>query len=199
MAGLSDAEQRYLDRVAEDDRGRAGGLEAEHPRPPFDDPGHRVVGEAGPVRADVASIADRDREDVGRPTEVVADLERGRLLAGQAVRVDGVHEGDRVIAPVGELEDDRERLVEVAFDGHDPAAGDDSPLGVIDRLGLHLLPNTAGCYTARDAVLTSCDLDLSAGLDYENKLFALSIASGERDEGVRAFREKRKPKFRGTR
>ncbi len=52
---------------------------------------------------------------------------------------------------------------------------------------------------ARDAVLRSCDRDLSAGLDYENKLFALSIASGERDEGVRAFREKRKPKFRGTR
>ena len=49
---------------------------------------------------------------------------------------------------------------------------------------------------ARDAVLRSADLDLAAGLDYENKLFALAIASGERDEGVKAFREKRKPKFR---
>ena len=49
---------------------------------------------------------------------------------------------------------------------------------------------------ARDAVLRSPDLDLAAGLDYENKLFALAIASGERDEGVKAFREKRKPKFR---
>ena len=49
---------------------------------------------------------------------------------------------------------------------------------------------------ARDAVLRSPDLDLAAGLDYENKLFALAIASGERDEGVAAFREKRKPKFR---
>ena len=48
----------------------------------------------------------------------------------------------------------------------------------------------------RDAVLRSPDLDLAAGLDYENKLFALAIASGERDEGVAAFREKRKPKFR---
>lgn len=48
----------------------------------------------------------------------------------------------------------------------------------------------------RDAVLRSPDLDLAAGLDYENKLFALAIASGERDEGVKAFREKRKPKFR---
>ncbi len=51
---------------------------------------------------------------------------------------------------------------------------------------------------ARDAVLRSCDLDLAAGIDYENKLFALSIASGERDEGIKAFRDKRKPKFRGT-
>jgi len=50
---------------------------------------------------------------------------------------------------------------------------------------------------ARDAVLRSGDLDLAAGLDYENKLFALAIASGERDEGVKAFREKRKPRFRG--
>ena len=48
----------------------------------------------------------------------------------------------------------------------------------------------------RDAVLRSPDLNLAAGLDYENKLFAIAIASGERDEGVKAFREKRKPKFR---
>ncbi|HSJ95727.1 MAG TPA: enoyl-CoA hydratase-related protein, partial [Myxococcota bacterium] len=49
---------------------------------------------------------------------------------------------------------------------------------------------------ARDAVLRSADGDLAAGLDYENKMFALALASGERDEGVKAFREKRKPKFR---
>lgn len=30
-----------------------------------------------------------------------------------------------------------------------------SVLGVIDRLGLEVLPNTAGCYTASDAVLTA--------------------------------------------
>jgi enoyl-CoA hydratase len=50
---------------------------------------------------------------------------------------------------------------------------------------------------ARDAVLRSADLDLAAGVDYESKLFALAVASGERDIGVSAFREKRKPKFRG--
>jgi thiazole synthase len=46
-------------------------------------------------------------------------------------------------------------IVTVALRRVDPAAGEDSPLGVIDRLGLHLLPNTAGCYTAREAVRTA--------------------------------------------
>jgi enoyl-CoA hydratase len=49
---------------------------------------------------------------------------------------------------------------------------------------------------ARDAVLRSSDFDLTGGVDYERKLFALCIASGERDEGVDAFLQKRKPKFR---
>ncbi len=49
---------------------------------------------------------------------------------------------------------------------------------------------------ARDAVLKSADVDLQTGMDYENKLFALCIASGERDEGVNAFLEKRAAKFR---
>jgi len=49
---------------------------------------------------------------------------------------------------------------------------------------------------ARDAVTRSADLDLQSGLDYENKLFALCLASGERDEGVAAFLEKRSPRFR---
>ena len=36
----------------------------------------------------------------------------------------------------------------------DPLAAD-SVVDVIDRLGLFVLPNTAGCYTARDAVRTA--------------------------------------------
>jgi len=49
---------------------------------------------------------------------------------------------------------------------------------------------------ARDAVLRSADVDLQTGMDYENKLFALCLASGERDIGVRAFLEKKKARFR---
>ncbi len=45
-------------------------------------------------------------------------------------------------------------IVTVALRRVDPAAGG-SVLEVLDRLGLFVLPNTAGCYTARDAVRTA--------------------------------------------
>ena len=45
-------------------------------------------------------------------------------------------------------------IVTVALRRVDPAAGG-SALDVIDRLGVFALPNTAGCYTARDAVRTA--------------------------------------------
>jgi thiazole synthase len=45
-------------------------------------------------------------------------------------------------------------IVTVALRRVDPAA-EGSVLEVIDRLGLFALPNTAGCYTARDAVRTA--------------------------------------------
>jgi thiazole synthase len=45
-------------------------------------------------------------------------------------------------------------LVTVALRRIDPA-GHGSIVEVLDRCGVDLLPNTAGCYTARDAVLTA--------------------------------------------
>jgi len=45
-------------------------------------------------------------------------------------------------------------IVTVALRRIDPAA-EGSVLDVIERLGLFVLPNTAGCYTARDAVRTA--------------------------------------------
>jgi thiazole synthase len=45
-------------------------------------------------------------------------------------------------------------IVTVALRRVDPAA-EGSVLDIIDRLGLFVLPNTAGCYTARDAVRTA--------------------------------------------
>ncbi len=45
-------------------------------------------------------------------------------------------------------------LVTVALRRHDPAQRG-SLLEIIERLGMFVLPNTAGCYTARDAVKTA--------------------------------------------
>lgn len=50
---------------------------------------------------------------------------------------------------------------------------------------------------ARDAILRSSDFDLMTGIDYENKLFSLALASSEKEEGIKAFKEKRHPRFRG--
>ena len=113
-----------VDADAADERRRAGRLEAPHPRAsPSTRPAAAYVAEPGPVGADVAGVADRDGQDVRRPAEVVADLERGGLLALEAERVDRVDEGHRVVVLLGERADDRERLVEVAVDGDDPGAG----------------------------------------------------------------------------
>ncbi|HEY8407945.1 MAG TPA: thiazole synthase [Gaiellaceae bacterium] len=46
-------------------------------------------------------------------------------------------------------------IVTVALRRIDANRGAPSPLDVIDRLGLFVLPNTAGCYTAREAVRTA--------------------------------------------
>jgi thiazole synthase len=46
-------------------------------------------------------------------------------------------------------------IVTVALRRIDATRSSASPLDVIDRLGLFVLPNTAGCYTAREAVRTA--------------------------------------------
>ena len=46
-------------------------------------------------------------------------------------------------------------IATVALRRVDVHSRDSSPLEVIERLGLFLLPNTAGCYTAREAVRTA--------------------------------------------
>jgi enoyl-CoA hydratase len=50
---------------------------------------------------------------------------------------------------------------------------------------------------AKEAVLKADELSLSEGLEYERKLFYALFATGDQKEGMRAFLEKRKPKFTG--
>jgi len=50
---------------------------------------------------------------------------------------------------------------------------------------------------AKQAVKNAARLDLRAGLDAEVDLFSLCFSSEDKEEGVRAFLEKRKPEFKG--
>ncbi|HEX2096335.1 MAG TPA: enoyl-CoA hydratase-related protein [Solirubrobacterales bacterium] len=49
----------------------------------------------------------------------------------------------------------------------------------------------------KQAVLTADETGLSAGLEAERRLYELSMATEDRVEGMRAFVEKREPRFRG--
>jgi len=49
----------------------------------------------------------------------------------------------------------------------------------------------------KDALNNAFDMSLSAGLTMESYLHALACASGDKNEGVAAFLEKREPVFRG--
>ena len=50
---------------------------------------------------------------------------------------------------------------------------------------------------AKQAVLSAEETTLSAGLEGERRLYELAMASEDRVEGMRAFLEKREPKFEG--
>ncbi|MBI4055426.1 MAG: enoyl-CoA hydratase/isomerase family protein [Elusimicrobia bacterium] len=50
---------------------------------------------------------------------------------------------------------------------------------------------------AKEAVLKALDLDIDSGLSYERKLFYLLFGTEDQKEGMRAFLEKRPPRFQG--
>ncbi|HET8975555.1 MAG TPA: sulfur carrier protein ThiS [Solirubrobacterales bacterium] len=97
----------------------------------------------------------------GQNVEVVAAIQGG---SGDGFELGGRSWGSRLIVGTGgfrSLEQMEHALVAsgteivtVALRRVDPDAGG-SVIDLVDRLGLFLLPNTAGCYTARDAVRTA--------------------------------------------
>src|SRR5207249_4091420 len=50
---------------------------------------------------------------------------------------------------------------------------------------------------AKEAVKTAARMNLREGLDRETDLFAITFGSQDKEEGVRAFLEKRKADFKG--
>jgi thiazole synthase len=97
----------------------------------------------------------------GQQVEVVAAIQGG---SGEGFELGGRSWGSRLVLGTGgfrSLEQTEQALiasgteiVTVALRRVDPDA-DGSVLDLIDRLGLFALPNTAGCYTADDAVRTA--------------------------------------------
>jgi thiazole synthase len=98
----------------------------------------------------------------GQAVEVLAAIQGGAPEA--AWELGGRQWSSRLIAGTGgfrslaqmeaALQAAGTEIVTVALRRIDPAA-EGSVLDAIDRLGLFVLPNTAGCYTARDAVRTA--------------------------------------------
>ena len=100
----------------------------------------------------------------GQAVEVLAAIQGGAPEADEIWELGGRRWGSRLIAGTGGFRSLEQmeaalsaagtEIVTVAMRRIDPAA-EGSVLDVIERLGLFVLPNTAGCYTARDAVRTA--------------------------------------------
>ncbi len=100
----------------------------------------------------------------GQAVEVLAAIQGGAPEADETWELGGRRWKSRLIAGTGgfrslgqmeaALSAAGTEIVTVALRRIDPAA-EGSVLDVLDRLGLFVLPNTAGCYTARDAVRTA--------------------------------------------
>ena len=100
----------------------------------------------------------------GQSVEVLAAIQGGAPQPDSTWELGGRQWTSRLIAGTGGFRSLEQmeaalsaagtEIVTVALRRIDPAA-EGSVLEVIDRLGLFVLPNTAGCFTARDAVRTA--------------------------------------------
>ena len=100
----------------------------------------------------------------GQEVEVLAAIQGGAPAEDEGWELGGRRWTSRLIAGTGGFRSLEQmeaalsaagtEIVTVALRRIDPSA-EGSVLDVIDRLGLFVLPNTAGCYTARDAVRTA--------------------------------------------
>ena len=97
-------------------RRRAGRLARQHPGC------HAGLAESLPVGGDVAAVSDRQRQPVGRGSQLLDHLEGGGLLALQPVGVDRVEQRHR--APLDQLPHQPQRVVEAALHRDHAGAAD---------------------------------------------------------------------------
>ena len=106
----------------------------------------------------------------------------------------------------------KQRAMELVLTGRRIDAGEAARLGIVNEVAakgewlaraLELAQRIArrppiAARLAKQAVLAAEETTLSAGLEHERRLYELSMATEDRLEGMDAFLEKRKPRFRGT-
>ena len=92
----------------------------------------------------------KEDESYGQPAKPLTIA--GRELGSRLILGTGGFTNHEVLAAA--LENSGAELCTVALRRLDPAARG-SILDVLDRAGVDVLPNTAGCYTARDAIITA--------------------------------------------
>ncbi|HEX4837881.1 MAG TPA: thiazole synthase [Solirubrobacteraceae bacterium] len=107
-----------------------------------------------PTQLQAKSLAQTGEQCNGRASSMPADTLAiaGRTLGSRLVLGTGGFPSLRLLAEA--IRASGAELVTVALRRVDPAARG-SLIGVLEQEGVELLPNTAGCYTARDAVLTA--------------------------------------------
>ncbi|HYU62111.1 MAG TPA: enoyl-CoA hydratase-related protein [Solirubrobacterales bacterium] len=106
----------------------------------------------------------------------------------------------------------KQRAMELVLTGRRIEAGEAELLGIVNVVvrkkqwleqALELAQRIAArppiaTRLAKQAVLAAEETPMSAGLEMERRLYELAMATDDRIEGMDAFLEKRRPKFRGT-